>query len=103
MADARREGRMGALTVGYTTEIPETTMADLRAYLEYGREPSGFLRTLLEGHNAVTVIGHADEFNTIAIKPICMWIYNVLPIEAWGSVGRVDRWIERKGRLGDLK
>ena len=93
---------MTRLTVGYETTIPETTLADLRGYLEYGREPSGFLRRLLEGHSAVEVIGFADEFNVAAIKPICMWIYNVLPIESWGSVDRVDRWIERKGRLGDM-
>lgn len=93
---------MGAVTPPHYREIPEPTMADLRGYLEYGREPSGFLRHLLEGHNAVLTIGYADEFNAAAIKPICQWIYNVLPIESWGSVERVDRWIERKGRTGDL-
>lgn len=93
---------MGTVTASYDEKIPATTLADLRAYLEYGREPSGFLRTLLEGHNAVVTIGFADEMNTCAIAPICKWIYNVLPQAAWGSVAAVDRWIERKGRLGDM-
>lgn len=94
---------MGSVTPIETDyrEIPETTMADLLGYLQYGREPSGFLRRLLEGHSAVKTLGFADEFNAEAIKPICKWIYNTLPSESWGSVSRVDRWIGRKGKRGD--
>ena len=77
--------------------IPAHTLRDLEEYRDFGKPPGGFLRRVLENRPLFDVVGHGDATNAQALKPICVWIYNELPLEAWGSKDNVSKWTVKGG------
>jgi len=73
--------------------IPEHCVDGLRNYLEHGIEPGGFLMAVLT-NNLVEAFGRADEINRVALEAYASWLYNECPRNAWGSVEKVDTWID---------
>ena len=70
-------------------------------YLLDGIEPGGFQRAVLE-NNLHDALGKADHENRDAIFFWACWL-NVLPMAAWGSRERIDRWIAEGGLRGLTK
>jgi len=75
--------------------IPEHMVDGVMDYLEFGLEPGGFLRAVLE-NDLVHAFGCADRTNIHRMEDWASFIYNEMPMAAWGSKKKVDAWIEAR-------
>lgn len=76
--------------------LPAHMRAGAQAYIEYGIEPGGFLYAVLT-NNLKEAFGRADEINLARMKDWAHWIYWCCPMEAQGSVEKVNAWIAKRG------
>jgi len=74
--------------------IPQTTLRALDLYVNEGITPGGFLYAVLT-NDLFGAIGKADSANGAAIRDICLYIYNELPGDCWGSRDIVNKWLAR--------
>ena len=65
----------------------------LDRYLNHGIMPGGFLTAVLE-NNLTETFARADSINSVLVRDIVQFMYNRLPIGAWGSAERVTEWVE---------
>ena len=79
--------------------LPDHMRADVRAYVERGTPPGGFLRAVLE-NRLVGAYGAADDVNAAFMERWARWLYNECPAGAWGSSEAVDEWIDSGGLVG---
>lgn len=86
---------------GYLDKVGSNLLKSLMYYIDYGREPGGFLTALIS-NNLMLTMSKADDYNLDAKKiyNILRWLYNVPPSGAWGSKAAVDRWIKKGGMHG---
>lgn len=75
-------------------------MDSLENYHRRGVPTGGFLTALLENQPVFDVVERADEDNVRALKELCMYVFNAMPIESWGSPERVSAWTRRGGLEG---
>ena len=75
--------------------LPDYTKEGIDAYVEDGVPPGEFLRAVL-ANDLMEAFGQADTNNRAAMFYICMYIYNQIPREAWGSYEKVKAWIKVK-------
>lgn len=69
--------------------IPEHTRAAIERYLQYGYMPGDFLVCVLT-NDLFGAVGRADSENIKALKDICMFVYNEMPSNSWGSWEKVE-------------
>ena len=69
-------------------DIPEHTRQTLVDYVELGYEPGGFVSAVLS-NNLVEAFGRGDMRNIAALGSIVKFMYNRMPMNAWGSEERV--------------
>lgn len=74
--------------------IPATTQGALRRYVENGLAPGGFLTAVL-CNDLMDAIARADNDNLRNLKSICLFVYNCIPGDAWGSKERMDAWMQK--------
>lgn len=75
--------------------IPPATIGALNRYVER-RIPTGdFLYAVLT-NNLFEAYSRADQSNTNAMKEIVIYIYNYIPAICWGSVEKVNNWLNHK-------
>ena len=75
--------------------IPEHMRASVRAYVEGGKPPGGFLLAVLSDRFMAAIMC-ADETNLASIAEWAAFVWNELPGNVWGSPDKVDAWIEKK-------
>jgi len=75
--------------------IPQTTLRSLNLYVNEGITPGGFLYSILT-NDLFGAIGKADTANGKAIRDICLYIYNELPGDCWGSRDIVNQYLAKK-------
>lgn len=75
--------------------IPATTLRALDLYVNEHIQPGGFLYAVLT-NDLFGAISRADTANGAAIRDICLYIYNELPSDCWGSRDVVDRYLAQK-------
>lgn len=80
-------------------EIKQSTIDALKRYVEKGTPPGGFLMGVLT-NNFIEACGRADADNRKALYAIHLFIYNEIPADCWGSVEKVQKWIEHDGLEG---
>ena len=73
--------------------VPEHLRDGLRAWVEIGRPPGGFLMAVLQ-NDLVGAFGRADEKSTAGLKYVVMWLYNRAPSGCWGSPENVRDWLK---------
>ena len=85
-------------TIPYTFNesiLPPKVRESLDRFAHYGVPTGGFLRAVLANDLRVTLI-LADEDNIQALPAICLYVYNCLPSECWGSreivKQHIDHW-----------
>jgi len=76
--------------------LPEHMQYTAKLYVERGIEPGGFMYAIL-CNDFVAAAGQADQTNQRHLFEWAVWLSNELPRSAWGSVERVDAWIEKGG------
>lgn len=74
-------------------DIPERTQQTLIDYVERGYVPGSFVQAVLS-NNLVESIGRADIQNLQALPSIGKFMYNRMPMNAWGSVDSVQRYLD---------
>jgi len=74
--------------------IPANTLRALDLYVNEGIRPGGFLYAVLT-NDLFGAIGKADTANGAAIRDICLYIYNELPGDCWGSRDIVNKWLAK--------
>ena len=85
---------------GYLDKVGNNLLKDIIGYIDYGREPGGFL-TAVFSNNLMNTIHKADgSIDMKIIHNIVRWLYNVPPDSAWGSKTAVNRWIKGRGLHG---
>lgn len=73
--------------------IPKILSDSLIAYRDDHRPTGGFLRAVLE-NNLCEAFGRADDMNRLIMFSIVSWVYNEMPISAWGSKKKVETWLQ---------
>lgn len=67
----------------------------LKGYVNDRIETGSFLRAVLE-NDLFGAMGRADNENKYRINEICLFIYNELPSNCWGSKEKVNNWLNKK-------
>jgi len=75
--------------------IPETTMGALERYVQDHISTGGFLYSVLT-NDLMGAMAKADYANQLALSAICKFVYNRMPIDAWGSDEKIRAWLKRK-------
>ena len=78
--------------------IPAHMMDSLRRYIDDGVPTGDFLRAVL-ANDAANALGRADSNNMWILPVYFTFLYNEAPAGCWGSVEKVDAWLEMKARL----
>ncbi len=78
--------------------LPEHMRDPARRYVEDGEHVGDFLAAVLE-NNLVEALGRADLENRVAIFAWTAWLYNDVPMDAWGSPEKVTAWIAAHQRV----
>jgi len=81
------------------SSIPEHMRDGARLYAERGVHPGSFLTAVLT-NDLVGAYRCADQINAAAMRAWVSWMYNELPMGAWGSHEKIDAWCESGGGLG---
>lgn len=75
------------------SKIPVDYMVEgMKNYVEFGYEPGHFLGSVLQNdlHGAVA---YADVENACKLSEWVRWMYNELPVFAWGSPKNYQAWM----------
>lgn len=76
-------------------KIPRETIRHIRGYADHGGDLPGFFRPLME-NNLVDAVLQSDEANAAALYQIAKYIFNEIPLDAWGSPKKVRAWLKMK-------
>jgi len=87
---------------GWTYRIPERMRPGLIRYRDKGVIPGDFLQAII-CNNLVRAAGRADGENLGNLPAYANWLYNHLPLVAYGSEESMERWNEEGGSEGILK
>jgi len=77
--------------------IPPAVFAGLQRYIKNGILPGGFLTAVLQ-NDLIASFERADQHSKAAMEDIVTYMYNYIPMAAWGSPERVRDWSELKRR-----
>jgi len=79
--------------------IPSYMHAGIVEYITIGTQPGGFLTAVLQ-NNLERAVDRADDTNVKALATYVSFLYNVAPMDCWGSPERVEYWIANGGLSG---
>ena len=68
-------------------------------YIEYGIMSGNFLRALFE-NKLVQAFSSADTNTQKYMQEWATYLFNYAPAAWWGSVEKVQKWVEHKGLTG---
>jgi hypothetical protein len=80
--------------------VPIHDHDSLIEYIVIGQPLGDFLEAVVE-NNLTEAIGRADETNRGKLFQICEWLYNNMPMSAWGSPAKYEAWIVEGGLEGN--
>jgi len=83
--------------LGIPTEyekVSQGVINSLMLYLEQGIPTGGFLRAVLE-NNLMLASALADDYNHLTLSNIALFIYYYFPLDSYGSVKKVDKWLNQ--------
>lgn len=75
--------------------VPEHTCGAIERYVFDHYGPGRFLTAVL-CNDLMAAVAHADSQNIVALKEICLFIYNQVPSCAWGSPKNVAEWLDNR-------
>jgi len=73
--------------------LPAGCMIGLRSYLEEGIAPGHFLYSVL-CNDLVGAFQYADKTNRRRMADIISFLWNHIPMSAWGTPEKVDTWLK---------
>lgn len=78
--------------------LPERFKSSIELYLEYGILPCSFLQSVLE-NDLKMAFANADVQSVRELPGLVCWLYNRIPIGAWGSPEKVRDWVEERHEI----
>lgn len=75
--------------------MPTHIKESLDLYVSKRYQPGGFLTAVLE-NNLEKAIANADSESLESLKAICLFVYNKMPGNCYGSPARVAAWLNRE-------
>ena len=79
-------------------KLPEHMQEAARLYIEEGEMPGHFLVAVLS-NCLVEAFARADEVNRSYMWTWADWLYNDIPMPAWGSANKVLAWCNEQQSL----
>lgn len=73
--------------------VPPRFFEALKRYTLHQLPTGSFLHAVL-CNDLFRAMGRGDEEALRCLPDLCKMIWNALPIEAWGSEAKVDRWLK---------
>jgi hypothetical protein len=83
-------------------QIPGHMRTGIREYVLYGKSGGSF-QTAIFSDSLVKAFGKADDINRKYLEEYAMFLYWIAPSECWGSLEKVNQWIENGGLEGVLR
>lgn len=76
-------------------KIPAEALLDIDCYVKEKKMPGGFLTAVLE-NDLLKAVDRADEYNLRIIPIYVTYLYNKIPMDAWGSKETVRKWTQQE-------
>lgn len=73
--------------------VPEILRPGFLRYFHYRVKPGVFLTAVLE-NDLSRAVAFADPGNVQMIPAVVHWLWNFVPMSAWGSKEKVQAWLE---------
>ena len=84
------------MALGDPMYVPDKYVNSLEAYIKSGREPGGFLQSVLK-NDLFEAIARADSLSLHVIDAILCWLSAHAPAPCWMSKENYEAWIKRGG------
>lgn len=81
------------------TQLPSHLLRSISDYVEFGQPQGHFIQALL-CNDLKGVAERADEYNAPLIHLWVKYLYNHIPMGAWGSKESYDNWVKMGGLKG---
>jgi len=75
--------------------LPDYMREGMKLYIEDGIMPGSFLQAVI-CNDLVGSFAKADDVNIEHMKDYANFLYNEMPMDAWGSRGKMEKWVEKK-------
>ena len=73
----------------------QDTKDSIDRYVQFGLPPGGFVTAVLE-NDLFGAMNRADLDNRENLFWVCEYVYNKIPMQAWGTPKKVGAWMEMK-------
>lgn len=83
--------------------IRPDTLVHIRDYADHGGDLGGSFLHAVMSNNLMDAVLTADPENLVALPAICLYVWNEIPMEAWGSPAKVCAWIRNRRRVIRLR
>jgi len=93
--DERLKGRW---EVNYSTAPNQSMVAGIKRYVENGIMPGHFL-TALFSDKLTDTFARADGSNTVVLREWVQWVYNEMPLNLVGSLGKMAAHVVETQRI----
>jgi hypothetical protein len=80
--------------------LPNYMVAGVRRYINNGIAPGSFLTAVIT-NNLFDAVGRADTTNQKALVNWIRFFYNEAPGGCWGSLEKMNAWINHNGLFND--
>ena len=77
--------------------LPEYMKQGVENYVFCGVEGGSFLNAILT-NNLIETFSYADQNNLTSINQWVRFLYNCVPSPCWGSVEKVNRWMQERSK-----
>lgn len=75
--------------------LSEPCIYGLVNYIYHKKPTGGFLNCVLQ-NDLINAVSRADDFNRKNLAAYVVFMYNNVPSVCWGSVERVQQWLNTK-------
>ena len=82
--------------------IPEHMIGGVARYIEEGIPTGDFLRCIFS-NDLMGAYAHADDKNSRRVRTYCMYLYNEVPTNCWGSHEHYLAWINHQGLINKTR
>ncbi len=74
--------------------IPDHMLEGIERYIDHGIPPGHFLTAIIT-NNLREAVGRADDDNVQIIPAYVGYFYNEAPSACWGSIEKMNAWINK--------
>jgi len=76
--------------------LPASLQGGVKRYIGQRQTPGHFLTAVI-CNDLQGAVGHADNINRANLVNIVVWFYNEAPSKCWGSLEKMNAWLNSTG------